>query len=130
MPPASHAPPVLAIGYLWLQAAAVTAWWLVLWLVPAARAPFLPAADWPDTALLAFALPDLIVLVAGSAAAAHGLRRARPWALPCLWCVAGAVAYATLWCLGANAVTGGGVLSTALMLASCAGMAFVLRSSR
>jgi hypothetical protein len=111
--------------YLLAQAAAVAAWWLVLWTVPAARAPFV-VAGWPEGTLLAFALPDVAVLVAGSAAAALGLRGRRPWARPVVWLVAGAVLYATLWCVGANVVTGAGWLSTAMMVACSAAMAVVV----
>jgi hypothetical protein len=118
-------PAALAPAYLVLQALAIAAWWLVLWLVPTARPPFV-VGDWPEGTLLAFALPDVLVLVAGSLAAAHGLRAQRPWARPVLWLVAGAVLYATLWCINAVAITGAGWLSAALMLACAAAMAVVL----
>lgn len=115
--------------YLRLQAATIAAWWLVLWWLPAARAPFV-VADWPTTTLLAFALPDAVVMVLGSAVAAHGLATKRAWAVPCLWLVAGATFYATLWCLGANLATGTGGLSTSLMLVCSAAMGWTLRVQR
>ncbi len=116
-------------AYLLAQAALVASWWLVLWTVPAARAPFV-VGGWPESTLLAFALPDVVVLVVGSAAAAFGLRAQRPWALPLVWLVAGAVLYATLWCVGTNVVTGTGWLPTAMMLACCAAMAVVVAVER
>lgn len=120
----------LAGIYLALQAALVAAWWLMLWLAPNTRTLFLPTPDWPTATLLAFALPDLTVLVLGSAAAAVGLQRHTPWARPLLWFVAGAVAYATLWCLGANLATGGGWLATALMLGSSLGTGWTLWATK
>ncbi len=119
----------LAVPYLWLQAAAVAAWWLALWLWPAAR-PAFTIGDWPASTLFAFSLPDLVVIVVGSAAGAHGLGRQRPWARPLLWALAGAVGYATLWCAGALLATGSGWLSLLLMLASAAGTAFAVVASR
>lgn len=122
-------PPGLVPSYLWLQAATVACWWLALWCAPTVR-PWFVIGDWPPATLFAFALPDVLVLVVGSAAAAHGLVRQRSWARPLLLAVAGAVAYATLWCVGANLATGTGWLSTGLMLASSAGTAWALAASR
>jgi hypothetical protein len=120
----------LAVLYLLVQAASVAAWWLLLWLVPSTRAPFVVGADWPESTLLAFALPDLVVIVVGSVAAAVGLRRHAAWAHPVLWFVAGGVGYATLWCLGGNLATGSGGLSSALMLASSLGTGWTLFATR
>ncbi|MBL9077757.1 MAG: hypothetical protein JNL08_09645 [Planctomycetes bacterium] len=119
----------LAVAYLWLQAVLVAAWWLALWLWPALRPPF-TIGDWPPSTLFAFALPDLVAIVGGSALAAHALPRRRAWARPLLWSVAGAVSYATLWCGGALLATGSGWLSLALMLGSTAGTAWALGASR
>ncbi len=129
MPPMRRPPGSLVPLYLWLQAIAIAAWWAWLWAVPAARAPFV-AAGWPEATLLAFALPDAVVLVIGSAAAALGLRAQRSWARPLLFGVAGAVAYATLWCVGTNLVTGAGWLSTGMMLACSAGTAWATAAAR
>lgn len=119
----------LAAAYLWLQAATVAVWWVVLWQWPAARRPFV-VGDWPEATLVAFALPDGLAIVGGSALAALGLRRDRLWSRPVLCAVAGAVGYATLWCAGALLVTGSGWLDLALMLASSAGTALALWWSR
>lgn len=120
----------LATLYLLLQAVSVATWWLVLWLVPGARAPFVIGPDWPESTLLVFAVPDLTIIVVGSAAAAFGLRRQTAWARPLLWFVAGGVGYATLWCLGGNLATGSGWLSSAMMLASALGTGWTLFATR
>ena len=46
------------------QGAAILLWWLLLWLVPDARPYFQIGGS--ETALLAFWLPDLLLLGAGS----------------------------------------------------------------
>jgi hypothetical protein len=120
-----HWPPASLVPlYLCAQAAAIGGWWLWLWLVPAARAPFV-VGDWPESTLLAFAVPDA-VLVLASLAAAAALRSDHVAARPLMWLLTGAVTYATLWCLGTNWMTGAGWLSTALMLAASAGMTWAV----
>ncbi len=105
----------VAAAYLALQGAAVLAWWLMLWQAPATRAAFTPPG-WPQSTLLAFWLPDLALAAGGSLAAAWlTLRGARPGAAA-RWFVAGAMAYGTLYCLGASLATGGAWLSVALMM--------------
>lgn len=116
--------------YLLLQAAAVAAWWGMLWCMPSTRGAFLPAPDWPEATLLAFALPDAVVIVGGSAAAAIGLQRHAAWARPMLWLVAGGVGYATLWCLGGSLLAGGGWLGSAAMAASACGSAWALLATQ
>lgn len=118
-------PAVLVPRYLRLQALLVASWWLALWLAPSTR-PWFVVGDWPAATLLAFALPDAVVLVLGSWLAAHGLANSRPWARRLLWAVAGAAFYATLWCLGANLVTGAGWPSTALMVPCAVAMAWTV----
>lgn len=120
LPPATLVP-----TYLRLQALLVAGWWLVLWLAPATRPPFV-VAGWPTATLLAFALPDVVVLVFGSWLAAHGLANSRSWARPLLCGIAGAALYATSWCLGTNLVTGAGWLSTALMVPCAGAMAWAV----
>jgi hypothetical protein len=102
----------LAVAYWWLQAALVALWWLGLILWPAWRQPFRPSAS-PEVDLLAFAVPDLALLVAGSWAAGFATRRAAagaPWAahvaVAAAWLTAGAAAYATLFCVGWLWLTG------------------------
>lgn len=120
--------PLVAL-YLGAQAVLVAAWWIVLWLVPASRGPFLPAA-WPEAALFAFVVPDVVVIVAGSAIAAFGSLRARTWTPSMLFALLGAVLYATLWCVGCVVATGEGWLCVAMMIASLAGTAWTLVASR
>jgi hypothetical protein len=100
------------LRWFWpLQAVAVTGWWVVLWTVPATRSWFGFGA-WPEGVLMAFALPDAVLLVAGSAmtACAEGRRR-----MVLAWLVAGGCCYALLWCLAASLATGGGWLGGAAM---------------
>jgi hypothetical protein len=112
-----------------LQAGATAAWWLVLWLVPDTRAHFVPPG-FADGALFAFLPGDLVVVIAGSVAAARGIASNRPWAHPVLCAVAGAVVYAALWCANASLRTGGAWLATAAMAACSAGMLFSIRALR
>jgi len=123
-----RAPARLAALYLATQASLVAAWWLLLWTWPAAREPFLPA-DWPEATLFAFVLPDVVLLVVGSLATAHALRRERPWARAALAALLGAVLYATLWCIGTLVATGDGWLACAMMAGSSAGTAWALAAS-
>jgi hypothetical protein len=84
----------LAAAYFWLQAAAVAAWWALLAVVPASRAPFLIRGA-PAVALGAFAPADLVLVSLGSALV--GWRRGRGWAGPLAWLVTGGMAYAALY---------------------------------
>lgn len=106
--------PALATRWFAVQAALVAAWWTWLWLVPSAREPF-GFAGWPDV-LLAFAPPDLLLLIGLGAAAAVARTHRHAASTACGWLTAGASLYATLWCLGANLVTGSGHLASVLML--------------
>ncbi len=115
--------------FLWSQAIAVAVWWLTLWWAPALR-PWFVIGDWPPATLFAFALPDGLVIVLGSATVAFGLQHRWAWASPLLCALAGAVVYATLWCVGANLTTGTGWLSTSLMLVSGVGTVWALGASK
>jgi protein-S-isoprenylcysteine O-methyltransferase Ste14 len=96
------------------QGMAVLAWWVMLWQVPATRAWFTPPG-WPASTLTAFRLPDLALLAGGSLLAGWLSLRGRPAAGAARWLVAGAMAYGTLFCLGASLETGGAWLSVGLM---------------
>jgi protein-S-isoprenylcysteine O-methyltransferase Ste14 len=102
------------LAYLLIQGAGVFAWWLMLWRVPAARAWF-AAPGRGEMALLAFWLPDLVIGGGGSLLAVWLVLRDSRWAGPALWSVAGAMAYATLYCVAASMATRGGWFSVALM---------------
>lgn len=102
--------PRLARSYLVVQGAAVVAWWVTLALWPAAREPFRVVGA-PDAALLAFAPGDLLILGAGSLAAA--LARGRRAVLA--WLVAGATLYGALYTLSTAVSASSGWLGAALM---------------
>lgn len=97
-----------------LQGASVLGWWLLLGLWPAALDLFVsPAAR---VGFLYFILPDLLLLVGGSAMTASLLARGwRPVGLA--WLLTGASGFAALWCLAQSLHTGAGWLGTLLMLA-------------
>jgi protein-S-isoprenylcysteine O-methyltransferase Ste14 len=102
-------------AYFALQGAAVLAWWAMLWQMPATRAWFTPPG-WPQSTLTAFWLPDLALAAGGSLAAAWLSLRGSAAAGAARWFVAGAMAYGTLFCLGASLATDGAWLSVALMV--------------
>jgi hypothetical protein len=119
-PPASLVP-----HYLVLQAVTIALWWLVMWLVPAARVPFV-VAGLPDRTLFAFVIPDVVLLVVGSLFAAIAVRAQDERARPLLWLLLGAVGYATLWCIGTNVASGAGFWSTAVMTPACLAMGWTV----
>jgi peptidoglycan/LPS O-acetylase OafA/YrhL len=88
--------PALAVRYFVLQAIAVLLWWGALAVHAPWRAYF-RATDAADASLLAFAAPDLLLLVIGSAAVAFGRARGRRWTAPLASVVAGASLYATVY---------------------------------
>lgn len=98
------------------QAAASTAWWVVLVVVPASRPYF------GDANVMAFWLPDAAV-IATTLAAAFAVARGLAWAGAALWLVAGAMGYAALYC-----IVQGSALAITLMLTSAA-LAVVLARS-
>lgn len=109
-----HALRQVTIAYLALQGVAVFAWWLLLWQVPAARAWF-AVPGWGEAPMLAFWLPDLAVMAAGSLVAAWMTARRSTRAGAALWLVAGAALYAALYCVAASIASGGALLNVALM---------------
>jgi protein-S-isoprenylcysteine O-methyltransferase Ste14 len=111
---AARAVRLACVAFFALQGAAVLAWWVMLWRMPATRAWFTPPG-WPPSTLTAFWLPDLGLAAGGSLAAAWLSLRGRPSAGAMRWLVAGAMAYGTLFCLGASLATGGAWLSVGLM---------------
>lgn len=105
----------LAAAYFVGQGFAVSLWWVMLVLRPEARAAFLPAAA-PEAVLLAFWLPDLALLAAGSLVAGYLCARPGPAAVAALWLVAGAMTYASLYTLTLALLMDGGWLGPTLML--------------
>ncbi|CAA9315654.1 MAG: hypothetical protein AVDCRST_MAG89-1379 [uncultured Gemmatimonadetes bacterium] len=101
-------------AYFAFQGVAIVAWWIVLWRVPSVRGWFV-APGWTEASLLAFLVPDLVIGGAGSMLAAWLVLRASRWSGPALWLVAGAVLYATLYCVAASIAADGAWLNVALM---------------
>lgn len=129
----SHAPTV-AGAYFLLQAVAVLLWWGGLAIHPPWRAPFVPHGA-PEATLLAFAPPDLLLLVLGSAAAAVGRWRRRRWAAPLAAGVAGAALYATaytvtLWLAGITPPLGAVLMLPSAVLSAWAALVLIRDASR
>lgn len=100
--------------YFTLQAFAVGAWWLLLFFHSPSRAAF-QMGDSPAT-LLAFWLPDLFLLAAGSSVVAALCYAKSELAFVAAWFVCGAASYAALYCLSFSLYTDTGWLGTTLML--------------
>lgn len=110
-------PRVVATRYYCLQGAAVLAWWILLWQVPASRTLFQPPGS-PGYLLLSFWLPDLVLIAAGSWLAAWLTHYESRYASTGRWLVAGALAYATLYCVALSLWTGAAWTSVLPMLAA------------
>jgi len=113
----------VATFYFNVQAGAVALWWLMLYAAPSSRAWFFPAGKLEDP-LLAFVIPDLVVLSAGSALAAllrHRRRSSARWAA---WFVSGAVWYAASYTVAWAVLLDAPLLSVALMLAAAFGSVY------
>ncbi|MBB4637876.1 methyltransferase family protein [Longimicrobium terrae] len=123
--PAADPVPRAVAGFFAVQGASVALWWPILYLVPRARELFRMSPG-PDDVLLSFMLPDLAVLAPASLLGALLLARRDDRAAAILWCAAGAILYAVLFCLAFALRTDAGWLGVALMLpcallsASCA----------
>lgn len=104
-----------AAVYFALQGIAVFAWWLLLIFVPDSRKYFQLETD-SATSLLAFWLADLLLLGIGSLAAGWLCRRDSRHAPVAAWFVAGAISYATFYCLAFAFFTDAGWLGITLML--------------
>ena len=107
----------LVILFLTLQGVGTFVWWALLFLIPVARAPFI-APGAPDSTLLAFLVPDLLIYAGGALVAAYGLLRRNAWAWPALCVNAGAAVYAALYALTLPLLSGGGWLGALMMLPS------------
>jgi protein-S-isoprenylcysteine O-methyltransferase Ste14 len=100
--------------YFLAQALAIAAWWTYLYVQPSAAALFLPDGA-AEEDLRAFQMPDLIVAMPVSLAAAVSIFRSLRWAMPLAWFAAGAMVYAFVYCVGWSIWRGGGWLNVALM---------------
>lgn len=110
----------LIAAYLFLQAAAGSAWWLTLWLNPRTRSLFW-APSTSDDVLAAFAVADLLVFVVASALAAGLVLKTHRWAQRVLWFAVGGIAYAAFFCVASAMLTGEAWLAAVSMLLALAG---------
>ena len=99
--------------YFALQGAAVVAWWILLFSVPASR-KFFQMGD-SETILLAFWLPDLFLLGTGSLIVSAFCWFDNKFLQIALWFVVGTIAYATFYCLAFAMMTDSGWLGVVLM---------------
>lgn len=100
--------------YFALQAAAVLAWWILLFFVPASRS-FFQMGD-SETTLLAFWIPDLFLLAIGSLSVSAFCFFESKLTIIAVWFVTGAISYAALYCLAFAFLTDTGWLGVTLML--------------
>lgn len=99
--------------YFALQGIAVFAWWTWLFFVPLSRKYFQMGAD--ENTLLAFWLPDLFLLGAGSLVASALCFFDNKFLSVAVWFVAGLISYASFYCLAFALLTDTGWLGIALM---------------
>ena len=107
----------LTAPYFATQSLLISLWWLTLWLYPPSRLFFLPPGG-ADVFLLAFWLPDIVLVVAGGLVAVALCRRKSVSAGIALWVVVGALSYATLYCLALSFFTDSAWVSVAMMSAA------------
>lgn len=100
--------------YFFVQAVAIPAWWLYLYVEPSAVPLFLPRGA-VEADLRAFQMPDLLVAAPVSLAASVSIFLSLRWAMPLAWFAAGAMVYAFVYCVGWSIMRGGGWLNVALM---------------
>jgi hypothetical protein len=104
----------VTVAFLSLKVLGATAWWLMLFLAPETRAPFL-APGAPDSMLLAFFIPDLFFYLGAGLAAAIGIARHRSWGWSVLCIHTGASLYASVYALSLPLLSGGGWWGALLM---------------
>jgi hypothetical protein len=105
----------LATRYLMAQGLVVLLFWLVMFFRPELRSTLWPSGMRRE-GFDAFAAPDLLLLAAGSLAAASGLERERWWGWPTLLFVAGAGAYAGIYTISLSVLTNQAWTAALLML--------------
>lgn len=108
--------------YFAAQALAIAAWWVALLARPEWREAFRPPGA-EDADLLAFILPDAIV-VALSLVAAAALWRGHAWGAPLAWGVAGAIGYATAYLVAWATLRDGAWLAVVAMVPAAVLSAF------
>lgn len=102
-------------GYMLLQGFAGASWWMCLVWIPSSRDYFTPQGA-PDWTILSFWLADSLLFVVGSVLSGVFLLRGSSYARPVLWFTAGAVSYASLYCVGQSTLTGSAWLAAVAML--------------
>ena len=103
--------------YLLFQSMIAALWWLIIAVEPKLRIYFRPS-DAPDVTLMAFALPDLVLLIGAGLWAARMLFKQPKKALLPLALHTGAAVYAALFCL-AQWISSGEAILAALAMAPC-----------
>ena len=113
--------------YFAAQAASIAAWWLLLMIYPSSRQWFFPSTAL-EPAAIALALPDLCLLIGGSAIVSRLAARSHPLTRSAAWIVVGATGYAALYTFAWAIVTPMPWLSPALMAVSAVGSVFYART--
>lgn len=103
-----------AAVYFSIQGTAVFAWWILLIFVPASRRYF-QLENNSQISLMAFWLPDLLLLGIGSIIAAWLCLRDSESKSTALWFIVGAIGYATFYCFSFALLTDSGWLGVTLM---------------
>lgn len=104
----------IVAAYLLFQATCVLVWWSWLLSHPESVDLFHPAA-WPSDAMLAFMLPDDMLIIIGSTATAWLVYRDSKHSKLAIWALSAVTAYPTLYCIAASVLTGEAWLSAGLM---------------
>ncbi len=107
----------MAGAYFAFQAAAILMWWLAIYESAEFRAYFLAEGS-PERDLLAFWMPDVLLVGGGSMLTAIGFFLGWAWAFPVAWAVAGGLVYATLYCLALAWMSDSAWLSVVMMTPS------------
>lgn len=100
--------------YFSLQGVAIIFWWILLLFFPESHS-FFQMGD-SETVLLAFWLPDLFLLAAGSLIASVFCFFESKFLSLALWFVTGSISYATIYCLAFALMTDSGWVGVALMM--------------
>jgi protein-S-isoprenylcysteine O-methyltransferase Ste14 len=106
-----------------IQAALISLWWVGLFM----SQEFFRAFQFPNISKVAFnsfLIPDLVLIMSLS------LIRAYKNIKPLEWVILGAFAYGSLYCLNASILTGGGLLSTTIMILGLGYNLFIVSQSR
>lgn len=105
----------LAWLYLLTQGVSGFLWWVWLAVDPASRVYFVPDGL-PDSFVVSFAIPDLLLFATGSLSTALAFALRKPIGSSLLWVLSGVMLYAALLCLGLQIHYGGYSVPTLMML--------------